>query len=645
MQNDQAKILIVDDNSTFGKACVEMAKRSHLSASWAKSPNEALEKAQADSFDAILIDCMLPKKPGIELAQELKPICSEQTVFLLMSGIYKDKNFIREALQKTQADGFLTKPFSLEEFQTHLAALKKEEVATEEVDPIPQLFASQTLRARKIIEAIDASDNINGFELPFIYSLFLTANITGQMNIAEADGRLFGVTFSEGKIVSVETDDPPTILGELLLEKNLIDKEELEFEMAKADEETKIGQRLIKANLLSPHMLDEILIEQMEIRLANTVLDTSIEVNFVESEEIPPSAGIDLYRFSFLLCKWFTDRIPVQWLENYYLSWLDHKIDKGVRYSETHPMFETTPFIYTSEFAEDLFQAGTIHNLLQSKKYSEEDILLRVHLLMITRNLGFGAVAQEKNYDRQKERAQKTLSELQKKDYFQALNLSKNAKEVEVQRAYKELVKVFSSEGFESDTPQDLKDLHNEITAYLTKVYETLSDPEQKQKYLNNIRQKNAQQILVSESLLEQGKSLLTTGQASQAMAKFNEALELNKGNSDLVAYRVWTKIKLLKQGPNYHNELQEIERDISELSQNSQQSPLIHFIKGLLQKEKGHAKLAQTQFENAISLDSQFLEARRELNVLKLQQKKDKSVDILRGDLKDVVGMLFRRK
>jgi hypothetical protein len=66
--------------------------------------------------------------------------------------------------------------------------------------------------------------------------------------------------------------------------------------------------------------------------------------------------------------------------------------------------------------------------------------------------------------------------------------------------------------------------------------------------------------------------------------------------------------------------------------------------VKGLFQKNLGDIEGAQSNFTHAIALNAEFIEAKRELNLVSISNK-SKDVNILSGDLKDVVGMLFKKK
>jgi hypothetical protein len=64
----------------------------------------------------------------------------------------------------------------------------------------------------------------------------------------------------------------------------------------------------------------------------------------------------------------------------------------------------------------------------------------------------------------------------------------------------------------------------------------------------------------------------------------------------------------------------------------------------GLVKKALGDAT-ATAMFEKALQLDSQFSEARRELNAHLPPASKEKKLDIFNADISEVVSQLFRRK
>ena len=100
MKRSEIKVLLVEDDSSQGKAIQEALKRSGFDVRWTTSPDDALTTAQQVDYKLAIIDCLLPKSNGIELAEKLKATLGDELRLILMSGIYKDKSFSKDAIQK-----------------------------------------------------------------------------------------------------------------------------------------------------------------------------------------------------------------------------------------------------------------------------------------------------------------------------------------------------------------------------------------------------------------------------------------------------------------------------------------------------------------------------------------------------------------
>ena len=88
---------------------------------------------------------------------------------------------------------------------------------------------------------------------------------------------------------------------------------------------------------------------------------------------------------------------------------------------------------------------------------------------------------------------------------------------------------------------------------------------------------------------------------------------------------------------------IQAVRDQLASIPPEDRHSPIFFFVKGLLSVASNESEQARKNFEHAISMDPNFIEARRELNVLRLT--KTKSNDLLKADLKDVVGALFGKR
>lgn len=105
------KILIVDDESSIRFLISETLEINDYEISEAEDGEQAIKIASENEFDLILLDVMMPKLTGYEVAKILKENKNKikpKIIMLTAKGQQKD----REEGFKNGADYFLTKPFS-----------------------------------------------------------------------------------------------------------------------------------------------------------------------------------------------------------------------------------------------------------------------------------------------------------------------------------------------------------------------------------------------------------------------------------------------------------------------------------------------------------------------------------------------------
>ncbi|HXH68210.1 MAG TPA: response regulator transcription factor [Candidatus Limnocylindrales bacterium] len=113
-------ILIVEDESEMAGLLTRGLEEESCQVSVARDGRAALELSSAQAFDVILLDVMLPKMDGLEVARELRRREAETPVLMLTA---------RDALGDivkgldAGADDYLTKPFSFVELLARMRAL------------------------------------------------------------------------------------------------------------------------------------------------------------------------------------------------------------------------------------------------------------------------------------------------------------------------------------------------------------------------------------------------------------------------------------------------------------------------------------------------------------------------------------------
>lgn len=120
MKNADIKILMVEDDDSLGSILREYLMLKGYQVTHAKDGLEALEYFGKDKFDICLLDVMMPKLDGFNVARKIRENDNyTPIIFVTAKSMQADK---LEGL-KIGADDYVTKPFSMEELQLRIEAI------------------------------------------------------------------------------------------------------------------------------------------------------------------------------------------------------------------------------------------------------------------------------------------------------------------------------------------------------------------------------------------------------------------------------------------------------------------------------------------------------------------------------------------
>jgi DNA-binding response OmpR family regulator len=126
MADPSARILLVDDEHAIQKLLTYPLRKEGYEVVPALDGREALERFEAQQFDLVVLDIMLPKLDGIEVCRRLRTR-SEVPIIMLTA---KDDEVDKVLGLEMGADDYITKPFSVREFRSRVkAALRRSEMA------------------------------------------------------------------------------------------------------------------------------------------------------------------------------------------------------------------------------------------------------------------------------------------------------------------------------------------------------------------------------------------------------------------------------------------------------------------------------------------------------------------------------------
>jgi DNA-binding response OmpR family regulator len=126
MADRAARILLVDDEHAIQKLLTYPLRKEGYEVVPALDGREALDRFEAQQFDLVVLDIMLPKLDGIEVCRRLRTR-SEVPIIMLTA---KDDEVDKVLGLEMGADDYITKPFSVREFRSRIkAALRRSEMA------------------------------------------------------------------------------------------------------------------------------------------------------------------------------------------------------------------------------------------------------------------------------------------------------------------------------------------------------------------------------------------------------------------------------------------------------------------------------------------------------------------------------------
>jgi two-component system, chemotaxis family, chemotaxis protein CheY len=125
----QLTALVVDDSGVMRKMVMKSLKEADLAEFEfieAEDGQKALEKMSANDIDIGFVDWNMPNMTGVEFIKHVRRMeedNGEESRPLIMITSEKTMSKVQEALDEAGADGFISKPFTVDELQRKLCKL------------------------------------------------------------------------------------------------------------------------------------------------------------------------------------------------------------------------------------------------------------------------------------------------------------------------------------------------------------------------------------------------------------------------------------------------------------------------------------------------------------------------------------------
>lgn len=175
---------------------------------------------------------------------------------------------------------------------------------------------SPKLTSVKRIALMGKINSLNGYDLVFILSLVIRNKYSGILSIVSEENELSRVAFIYGEIVKVDYPDQANLLGNVVVESEIISKYEMD-EIVKKSAGQRLGDYLIKNRHITEVQLRNILFKQSKHRLTKYINNKNIKIQFNFDGESTETTLISSVNYFEILYKWIFEEFQTEWLADY----------------------------------------------------------------------------------------------------------------------------------------------------------------------------------------------------------------------------------------------------------------------------------------------------------------------------------------
>jgi len=125
------RLLVVEDEPDLRRGLARALVDDDFAVDQSADGDDGLQRALATDYDAIVLDLLLPKRSGAEVAEGLRSAGRKTPVLMLTA---RDGVEDRVTLLNGGADDYMTKPFAIEELTARIRALIRR--ASQHPEPI-----------------------------------------------------------------------------------------------------------------------------------------------------------------------------------------------------------------------------------------------------------------------------------------------------------------------------------------------------------------------------------------------------------------------------------------------------------------------------------------------------------------------------
>ncbi|MBX3021928.1 MAG: response regulator [Bdellovibrionales bacterium] len=614
MKKSRIHVLIVDDDTTQGQALQQAFTRAGYQVTWCNTAVKALTHAQRMEFHCLVVDCMLPKMNGVDLVEEIRQInTATPPKSFLFSGIFRDKKFIKEAVDRTGALNYFIKPFDMAELLRQVEDAFRGEEGHDD-PPLLSLYSNDVMSDTELLRLIQTETTIHSVHLPMLYKRLQGTALSGELTLTSGVGDNSSVLFYNGQVFAVRTPDKDSYFGGLAVGYGFVSPDEVI--KALNNPSTKLlGQKLIESMSLSPHAIHVILEEQLALRLSQTLQSGVVSLQWTGGKMPPPDYTLHPQRFEELMADWTRSKVDPTWIKANFALWGSYALEGHV-----HPHIN---------------EAKTIDDLLSHEDFVEREDLPYFFRQLLLGNASIGSSrGSARNWTFMENRLSQLLVEYKSANFFQILGVGEKAQSLELNKAFNDLKEYFDPHNLPAGAPSSVMVKASKVFQQIEAAYKTLSEETARTHYVLVQQNRRAQDILENEPVFRAAIYELQSGHAKEAAKRLQSLIEKKVDFKDLKAYRIWAGLKVDKR----YSEI-----TLDQVPPEERHSAPYMMAKGIYHRQRGQVVKALECFRTAHILDPRLLISQSELERLRADLERRGHRDLLR-EVTSVIDNLFGR-
>lgn len=638
-----AKVLIVDDDKSSGEMLSEVVKRIGLSPVLATKAADALNIVKLQSVDAAIVDVLLPKMSGVDLLVEFRTTKFGDAPAILVSGVFKDRAFASEATKKAKAVDFIFKPFNADEIGKTLTKALESLFASEKWTAY-SFLTKRAQSGRELARAIESLDKITEKDLLIfllLLAVLMNEKANGNLNIVNESGEIFGLSLVNGFLMDVDTTESQATAVLSLINKGYLPQEDWDDYQRDGARRVRL-ENLVLEGLISPHAVAVAKREQIINDFKNILSSKTLQLNFVP-EEGPPSTpryGIPMRELVEMLGPSFDELFPPATLKDFFVPFKDARIQLCRPAEDIALDFTGTPFEVLYGFPQQVHELSMPKDIF--KVYAAQEAVAQkcLMLMILNRDARFDESMADRGLITKIEHYKRLYEELKARTadkVFEYFGANERSATSAFQSIYDEYMSANDPEKvLTPESPPDLVDYCKKCQEVMKGALDIMMDDVKRNELIDKQKRKMDAQKKKSNELMTQAYEVLKKGQMAEAVKLLQDAEAIFPTSRQFLLL-VWAKVKLgtLSTKP----QLTEILAQMDKLSNDDKKSTFYLMALGLVKKQMGDST-AVTFFEKVLEIDSDFVEARREINAIKSKDKGDAS-----NDLSGMMSNLFRRR